>query len=313
MLKKTIFNLIKKKREIFPRLLSIELSSSCNAKCIMCPHPSTMMRQKQNMAPDILQKILDDCKGKPLKKVNLFWFGDSLCNKHVIDHFRLIRKSLPGVKLYLSTNAELLSEDRSKVILDEGLLNVINFDIDGVTEETHFKIRKVALSKVLKNIQFFLDYQKQSVKGSKIQTRATIIEMTENQDEILAFKDYWQDKVDKVDINKYNTWLGDIEDRNVTKAGEKQKAKGFTFACQHPWDELVISSLGLGGLCCLDYDLKAPLGNVMKNSIQEIWKSETLAVYRSKMLANQYEQIDVCKNCNAYIFQNKSTWAKLQG
>ena len=312
MIKKLLFNKVKKRREKFPKLLSIELSSSCNAKCIMCPHPTIMTRKKMNMDGEILQKILDDCQGKPLKKINLFWFGDSLCNKHVIEHFRLIRRSLPKVKLYLSTNAELLTEDRAKIILDEGLLDVINFDVDGVEPETHFKIRKVELTKVLKNILFFLDHQKTSAKGAGIQTRATIIEMTENQEEVAAFQEYWKDKVDKVDINKYNTWLGDIEDRNVNQEEKKAASSGFTFACQHPWDELVIGSAGDGGLCCLDYDLKAPLGNVMKNTVQEIWDSEVLKGYRDKMLNGQYDQIEVCKNCNAHIFQYKSTWAKLQ-
>ncbi len=312
MLKKLLFNALKKKREKFPKLLSIELSSSCNAKCIMCPHPTIMTRKKQNMAPEILEKILADCKGKALKKVNLFWFGDSLCNKHVIEHFRLIRSSLPGVKLYLSTNAELLDAEKAEAILDEGLLDVINFDIDGVKEETHFHIRKVKLDKVIENILYFLNHQKTSAKGSKIQTRATIIEMNENAEEVPAFKEYWTGKVDKVDVNKYNTWLGDIEDRNVTKDRDTPLSSGFTFACQHPWDELVISSQGEGGLCCLDYDLKAPLGNVMESSVEEIWQNDTLKDYRNKMLTGQYDQIEVCKNCNAHIFQYKSTWAKLQ-
>ena len=312
MLKKLIFTQLKKKREVFPRLLSIELSSSCNAKCIMCPHPDLMTRRKQNMSSEILDKIISDCKGKPLKKVNLFWFGDSLCNKHVIDHFRAIRAGLPGVKLYLSSNSELLSADRSRAIIDERLVDVINFDIDGVTAETHEYIRKVSYEKVVENVQFFLDYLQKSPQKGKIQTRATIINMKENTTEVEPFVELWQGKVDKVDVNKYNTWLGDIEDRNVSTERSAPLSQKFDFACQHPWDELVISSEGEGGLCCLDYDLKAPLGSVMEQTVQEIWQSPMLQGYRQKMLNHQYDQIDVCKNCNAHIFQHKSTWAKLQ-
>ena len=49
----------------------------------------------------------------------------------MIEKIRIIRKELPSVKLYLSTNAQLLGEERSRILLDEDLLDVINFDIDG--------------------------------------------------------------------------------------------------------------------------------------------------------------------------------------
>jgi len=66
-LKKTIFNIIKRRREIFPKILSVEFTSACNAKCIMCPQPD-MDRKKENMSFEILEKIIKDCQGKPLKK-----------------------------------------------------------------------------------------------------------------------------------------------------------------------------------------------------------------------------------------------------
>ena len=78
--KKNIFSFFKKKlfygirryKEVFPKILSIEFTSACNAKCIMCPQPD-MNRKKENMSPEILDKIISDCKNKSLKKINLFW------------------------------------------------------------------------------------------------------------------------------------------------------------------------------------------------------------------------------------------------
>ena len=113
-IKRLIFNIIKKRKEVFPKILSIEFTSACNAKCIMCPQPD-MDRKKENMSFEVLQKVVDDCKGKPLKKINLFWMGDSTVDKNMIDKIRIIRKNLPKVKLYLSTNAQLLSEKRSRI------------------------------------------------------------------------------------------------------------------------------------------------------------------------------------------------------
>ena len=118
----------------------------------MCPQPE-MDRKKENMSFDVLQKVVDDCKGKPLKKINLFWMGDSTVDKNMIEKIRIIRKNLPNVKLYLSTNAQLLSEKRSRILLEEDLLDVINFDIDGLNKNTFEGIRvKLDFDVVTKNV-----------------------------------------------------------------------------------------------------------------------------------------------------------------
>ena len=310
-MKKFIFNQLKKSKERFPRLLSIELSSICNADCIMCPH-SDMTRKKQNMSLELLEKIVEDCKNKPLKKINLFWFGDSLCHPKIIDCLRIVRKGLPRIKLYLSTNAGLLSEERSKAILDEELLDVINFDIDGIRKETFESIRrKLDFDKVMHNVDFFLDYKK-SQNHKKPQTRVTIIKMKPTEAEIDPYVELWKNKVDNVDVNKYNTWLGTKEDLNVGDGFQESQSGKFDFACIHPWDELVISADGKAGLCCLDFDLKAEIGDTHQQSIEEIWQSKKLKMYRGSMLKLNYDSIEVCRNCNAYIFQKNKTWAKLQ-
>jgi len=264
------------------------------------------------MPMELLEKIINDCKGMPLKKINLFWFGDSLCNNRIIECLQIVRKGLPNVKLYLSTNAGLLSEERSRVIIDEELLDVINFDLDGIKKETFEQIRqKLNFEEVVKNVRFFLDYKKlKAVK--KPETRITIINMLPNEKEIPEFIKYWKPMVDKLDVNKYNTWLGTQENLNVGKSFEESESGKFTFACNHPWDELVIAADGKAGLCCLDFDLKAKIGDVRNDTIKEIWHSTKLNKYRNKMLNLNYNSINVCKNCNAYIFQKNKFWAKIQ-
>ena len=311
MLDKLNFTIRRKIRERYPALISIELSSVCNAACIMCPHPE-MERRKQHMSLDLLQKIVDDCKGKPLRQINLFWFGDSLCHKQIIECLRIVREAVPKVRLNLSTNAEMLYEERSRAIIDENLLDQINFDIDGFKKETFEKIRlKLTHDIVLEKVHYFLDYKKKKEANSP-QTSVTIIKMIPTIGEIDDFIKYWKPRVDRVIVNDYNTWLGTQEDRNVPDVQTFNQNGKFDFACIHPWDELVISADGIAGLCCLDYDLTAPVGDVKLDSIGTIWNSDELNNYRRKILKLDYDSIDACRNCNAYIYQKDFKWAKLQ-
>ncbi len=310
-LKKLIFNLSRKKREVFPRLLSIELSNLCNASCIMCPR-DLLTRKIQNMTLETLRKITDSCRNEPVRKINLFWFGDSLCNKDFIAFVRHIRHELRSAKLYLSTNAGLLTEEISESIIDERLLDIINFDIDGATRATYESVRrKVDFDVVKKNVLYFIGCRK-TAKKKRPQTRVTIIKMRPTEPELPAFTRYWSPLVDKVDISDYNTWLGTKPDWNVGRSLEKSRKGSFDFACIHPWDELVIAADGKAGLCCLDYDLKAEVGDIHLQSIKEIWQGKTINRYRGAMLRKEYQSLPVCAQCNAYIYQEKSRWAKLQ-
>ena len=319
-IKKYIFNILKKRKEIFPKILSIEFTSACNAKCIMCPQPE-MDRKKENMSFDVLQKVVDDCKGKPLKKINLFWMGDSTVDKNMIEKIRIIRKNLPNVKLYLSTNAQLLSEKRSRILLEEDLLDVINFDIDGLNKNTFEGIRvKLDFDIVTKNVKYFLNYKKE-LKKSVPETRVTIIDMKPTKDEVSGFIAYWSSLADKVDVNHYNTWGGTQDELNYDDGHIKDEhhakltestGSGFDFACTHPWEEMVVGADGRIGLCCLDHELNEQVGDVKSNSIEEIWQGDVINSYRTKMLNLDYSSIGSCANCNAHTFQSNKTWAKIQ-
>ena len=179
-------------------------------------------------------------------------------------------------------------------------------------KETFEKIRlKLDFDEVTDNVRYFLNYKKEKGK-TKPETRVTIINMKPTEDEIKDFVAYWSPLADEVNINQYNTWLGTQDDLNVGESLINSQEGSFDFACAHPWEEMVISADGIAGLCCLDYDLKAPLGKIMEKSIKEIWKDDVINGYRNKMLNDNYDAIDVCKNCNAYIYQQKKTWTKLQ-
>ena len=318
--KRFIFNIIRSRKEIFPKILSVEFTSACNAKCIMCPQPD-MDRKKENMSRETLDKIIKDCKGKPLKKINLFWMGDSTVDKKMIEKIRIIRKELPSVKLYLSTNAQLLGEERSRILLDEDLLDVINFDIDGLTKSTFEGIRvRLDFDTVTDNVKYFLNYKK-SLNKTKPETRVTIIDMKPTKDEVADFVKYWSPLADKVDINHYNTWGGTQDELNYDDSHENSKHQDklkesqnekFDFACTHPWEEMVIGADGRVGLCCLDHELNEQVGDIKLNTLQEIWQGDIINDYRNKQLNLDYSSIGSCKDCNAHTYQKDKLWAKLQ-
>ena len=111
--KRFIFNIIRRRKEIFPKILSVEFTSACNAKCIMCPQPD-MDRKKENMSRETLDKIIKDCKGMPLKKINLF-FGYEVINKvEIIQASIKVKKTIKINKLESDIKSQSKNYDELK-------------------------------------------------------------------------------------------------------------------------------------------------------------------------------------------------------
>ena len=47
----------------------------------------------------------------------------------------------------------------------------------------------------------------------------------------------------------------------------------------------------------MDYDNKMIVGDLKKNSIQEIWLSEKMKIYRKILAERRYDAIDLCEHC----------------
>ena len=209
----------------------------------------------------------------------------------------------------------------SRKLIDEDLLDVINFDIDGFTKMTFENVRVgLVFDDVVNNVKYFLKYKKQKLKKNP-QTRVTIIDMKPTQHEIEKFVKYWSPLADIVDVNHYNTWLGSQDDLNYDDSHLKDKHQNklhqsttgkFDFACTHPWEEMVIGADGRVGLCCLDHELKEEIGDVKTQTLQQIWQGDILKEYRNKHLRLDYQSIGSCKDCIAHTYQNEKLWAKLQ-
>jgi len=259
---------------------------------------------------EFFKKIIDDCKGYNLKKINLFWFGETFLYPELPSAIKYIKENLPKTQINISTNGALVNGKIVEEIINSGL-DTLNFDIDGATKLTFESIRKnLNYEQVTGNVKNFINHRKK-LKKKKPKVSVTIIKMDRTINEIDSFIDYWKDIVDHTGVNDYNTWLGAVEDRNVGKRKEKSREGKFTFPCDHPFNELVIAADGTATMCCLDWDCSEEVGNLKKNSVKEIWTGEKLKEKRQLLIENKCDRIPICKNCNSFIFQERSVWANV--
>ncbi len=303
-LRKPVRNSLLKSRLKFPKLISLELTNACNAKCMMCPRDQ-LTRKTGNMSMDIVEKLCRDAYKKPLKKINVFGFGESLLHPGLIEIIKYIKRALPGVELNLSTNAQLLDSQLTDALLSSGIDN-INIDIDGTTKQTYETVRRqLSFETVTDNTKNLIE--KRNKTHSAVKISVTIISMDITQAEIKPFRKMWSAYADTVYVNHFNTWMDIFADRNTAEG----KINHSVFPCKNPWREMIINYDGTVTFCCMDFNSVVIVGNIREHTIEQVWTGEKMQQLRRLHLEGRYSEIPICRNCNEFVFQSNTFWANL--
>jgi radical SAM protein with 4Fe4S-binding SPASM domain len=68
--------------------------------------------------------------------------------------------------------------------------------------------------------------------------------------------------------------------------------------CFYPWRTMVILQDGSVVLCCVDFNGMQVVGDVNKNTIEEIWNGEQYRKVRDDFKRLKYEKYPTCMQCD---------------
>lgn len=282
----------------FPQNIHIEVTNNCNLSCVMCP-VGQQPREKGFMDFKVFEKIVQQCKNKfSLEKMALMGLGEPLLHPEIVTMSRYAKER--GIRhVFTSTNATLLNEKLSEKIILESGFDLVSFSIDGATKETYESIRVNAnFEKVISNIQTFIGIRRKCKKTKPI-INMQILVMKETRNEVRDFISFWNERLDKQDIifiRDVDTFGGQVEDRRLNH----QLPNVRRIPCVQLWRDLAISKDGLVTVCCKDVLYKLCVGDILKNSIAEIWSNKEWEAIRRIHRAARWDEIPLCKNCSEW-------------
>lgn len=136
--------------------LQIEITSVCSAGCPGCAR--LKLKKFNHMNQNIWQQIVQPINLKHIKKINFNGnFGDFIYHPTSVDFLDLLPRSL---EIEISTNGSIRNEEywiKLANTLKEFKNHLVNFAIDGVTNETHSRHRiNTDLDQILTNAQTFI-------------------------------------------------------------------------------------------------------------------------------------------------------------
>ncbi|MBW2989024.1 SPASM domain-containing protein [Candidatus Woesearchaeota archaeon] len=313
LIKGRIFNLLlnvyeqkKKKKHLRsrPYMLQIEPICGCNLKCPLCPVGNgSIRREKGVMSYETYLKVMQKIQ-KGLVHISFWNWGEPLLNKDIYRMISYAKKK--GIHTLVATNGYLMTPESSEHILKSGL-DEIRISLDGASKESYSAYRQNSdFDKVIRNIRSFIEEKKRLKK--KIKITIQFIVMKHNQHEIGLMKevfkglgaDYLAIKTvsainDQKDTKKF---LPDDENLSRFKVNENTfRSKSFDM-CYLAWKSIVINWNGEVTVCCRDVDAQYSMGNILANTLSEIWNGKRYVEFRKKMLQDRFN-LDLCRTCSA--------------
>lgn len=280
----------------FPRYIEIETVNVCNARCPMCTIDD-WERGAPSMKDDVFKKIADEVieNAHELNRVSLYRDGEPLIDKKLAQRCAVLKGG--GVKnVSISTNVSLLTEDKSRDLLEAGLDTII-MSIDSLQKDVFEDIRvRLVFEEVLENALKFIELRNKIRPQTRIWMR--MIRQEGNKNEWPEYQKYWASKLseqDRIYFHNIFNWGGQLDGFTpITKSFEPN------LPCVALWSLLVIFANGDVPLCNVDYNNKFPTGSVMTHSIKELWQSKIMNERRRLHLNDQKSCISICENCNVW-------------
>ncbi len=291
-----------------PVHVSIEPTNICDMGCSVCETGAGIMaRPKGYINLESFRIIVD--KIAPHTNILFFYFmGEPFLNKEA---FAMIRYAKDQGIPFITTCTNGHFADPVKLI--ECGIDEVNFQIGGITQETHeiYRVRG-RLKDELDNCRATIAArEKNGGKGPKVVLG--LIVMKHNEHEVSDFQALAAEMgVDHAEIvyptvrtvaqgHQYLTrndqyW---IFDRSAFRQGVLKPKELPVNGCSWIYHSMIVTWNGDVVPCCRDTQGRFIMGNLIEQSMEDVWNGEKYREFRERIFDN-HGGVSICKFCSGY-------------
>lgn len=263
----------------YPLLVDIEPTNHCNFTCKFC-NREIMKRPKGYMDFRLYERIIKQLFGKVFYLKFSRW-GEPFLHPQIYDMFRLAKKHI--IKVHVTTNGSLVDIDRLQDV------DTIYFSMQGLNKNDYKDLRGNSFIDLKRKIR---ELSKHPNKKRPHVCLSTSV-LDEKPIEVKAFVDYWSQIVDKVQVGRTTfTWLGKND------YIKKQTFKLRSEPCRDIRLRLSIDWNGDVTPCCTDFDGFMTIGNIGKNTIEQLWRNDKIEYMRKQIKERNFGFNKLCARCN---------------
>lgn len=264
--------------------IRIEPTNRCNGSCIMCPRES-MTRGQGRMGMDLYCSVLRQAVECGATKVALENYGEPLLDR-LLWKRAAIAQSL-GLETSTITNGALLTPAACRLVLT--CFDSIRISLNAMSPETYATVQPgLDFAAVVENIETLLSLRHS--QGSKTHILMSFVLLDENRHELQAFLDKYGPMVDGLSVWKPHNWSYGKRYREI--GGAKATChRPETGPVQVQWDGKVVP-------CCFDYDSRVVLGDLTKQTLEEVVTGPEYERLRAAHREGRFSEYPMCDSCD---------------
>jgi radical SAM protein with 4Fe4S-binding SPASM domain len=286
----------------FPRVLRIEPASQCNLSCSHCP-TGTVEMKRGIMREDVFERVMSEIfeHQKNIKVVVLYHGGEPLLNNSFYSMVSRIKSINNDFFIKTVSNGMALTKKHAEDILKSGI-DLIEFSLDGesLKESQYVRIHSNT-KKIINNIKYLIGLKKTNdlVKPEIVISTTQFLRNkipTESLSEPIV--PHWLKDIFKNEVSEYKPtyalkWphMGDsgrFDFFKPTNAINRDE-------CDHIINTLTVRSDGAVVPCCYDLTSKLVMGNILEESLIDIWNGNKYSMLRDSIKSKNY--ISICNSC----------------
>jgi radical SAM protein with 4Fe4S-binding SPASM domain len=300
MTDRTEYGFLKPEHESFPPIVHVENTNICNIRCIHCPQsdPYRLVPgyKPQSMSTEVFARVVEQLRGR-LCALRMTPDGETLLPRDFREQLQMIFAR--DLHLFaFNTNGLLLEGDILETLLMPRRTRVaVEVSIDALYRDSYDRIRVGSdYDRVMRNVFGLLRERGKRGLADQIKVMVSIVNQPELQDgEFNEFIRFWEPAVDKV-IRRTYVDTKQIMPQKQVPGGSKVEDASPRHPCLVPFTRIVVTYDGTVRFCPDDWRKETVIGNVMKNTLEELWRSPVMVGLRQSHLAGAVEH-PTCVPC----------------
>ena len=266
----------------------IEITNVCNLNCKFCP---VTKRKQEFMSVDNFEKIIKRVKDYT-KLICLHVKGEPLLHPNLKEFLGIVKKY--DLKVNITTNGTLIDKN-VEILKNSGCVRQINFSLHSIKQNENFNTDY--LNKIFKSV----DDLKNIIISYRLWNNKNLNNVDENKDILEQIEKYYnlknlQKKLEKNEFVKVKKDIFINQDLEFEWPDINKKPFINNGRCLALKDQIAILVDGTVVPCCLDNNGDIPLGNIFKESLEEIIdKAKSIEIKEN--FENRKVICDLCKTC----------------
>jgi radical SAM protein with 4Fe4S-binding SPASM domain len=286
-----------------PPVVRIEPASACNLRCSHCP-TGVFAMTRTIMKEPVFERCLSELAKHvpPIRVVSLYQGGEPFLNKQFLKMPRRVKEiGVPLVKTI--SNGMLIRPEQIDDVVTSGLdLIEISLDGDSPAESDQVRVR-ADFDRIVSVIRALAEAKRRLNPAFRICISNTRFQNPETYDPSVAIPppaDYllrtFSDIRDELEFNPNwaRIWPSALPADGYDLLLD-DRPREMPSRCDLLDDMLNIRSDGRVVACCYDLTSMSNLGNIMEQSLEEIWNGDAAREFRLRFEAGDHHEL--CKEC----------------